>query len=216
MASWQRDYLRYKSFFLDILRVYRERPDFRAYLELVLSLVAITIFSAFAIRPTILTILELNKEINTKEDTLAKLNTKITNLQSANEELVAVSEDLTYVKQAVPSLAEPEQFIRQIEGLTSKHSVSILGLSASDVVLLGSAGSVKRSKETVELPRNASEVPITLSVTASYPSLLSFLKDLENLRRPIKIDSLSFNSTQTDEVKKIILVISGRTPYLNQ
>lgn len=214
MASWQKDYARYKGFFLDILRVYRQRPDMQAFLEIILSLAAISIFAAFAIRPTILTILELNKEIKNKEDTTAKLEQKIVNLQTASSILESIGPDLVYLNQAVPTLAEPDEFIKQVEGHATLNSVNILGLAASDVVLAGKVEGGKKSKEIEALPQNAQEVPITLSVTGAYSNLLSFMKNLENLRRPIKIDSISITASETDEGKKIVLVISGRTPYV--
>jgi len=214
MASWQRDYSRYKNFFLDILRVYKERPDLRAFLEIGLSLTAIIIFSVFAIRPTILTILELNKEIKNKEDISLKLNEKITNLQKAGLILQEQAENLVFLTQAVPVLAEPESFIKQIEVTATSNSVTILGLSASEVVLLGDSES-KKQKDVDTLPENAGEVPITISVTGTYPNLLTFLKILENLRRPIKVDTFSINSNTTDTGKILVMIVSGRTPYLN-
>jgi Tfp pilus assembly protein PilO len=214
MPSLQKDYYRYKNYFLDVLKLYKDRSDVKVFLEIILSLVSITVFAAFAIRPTILTILELNKEIKSKEEVVGKLNSKILSLQSANETLQAVAPDLIYLDQAVPPMAKPEDFVRQIEGLASTSTVSILGLSASDVILLGKPTSNK-SREVEALPQSASEVPITVSVTGAYPNLMVFVSKLENLRRPIKIDSLSISAAETEEGKKITMVVTGRTPYLD-
>ena len=71
--GWKRDYSRYKEFFLNIWRVYNTKPSLKIYLELILSLSTVAVFAVFAIKPTVLTIIELNKEISSKEETISKL-----------------------------------------------------------------------------------------------------------------------------------------------
>ena len=78
--SWRREYLRYKSYFLNVMGRYKERADVKVYLEILLSLATISVFAIFALRPTILTIAGLLKEIETKKETLAKMDEKISNL----------------------------------------------------------------------------------------------------------------------------------------
>jgi len=80
--SWKDNYARYKDFFLNILRVYYAKPNIKIYLELILSLTTIVIFSIFAIKPTVLTIIELNKEIQAKEETVRKINQKLDALKA--------------------------------------------------------------------------------------------------------------------------------------
>ena len=81
--GWRNNYLRYKTYFLNVLGRYRERADVRVYLEILLSLTAISIFSVFALRPTLLTIAELIKEIESKKLTLTQMEEKINNLSQA-------------------------------------------------------------------------------------------------------------------------------------
>src|SRR3989304_278866 len=82
--GWRGNYLRYKSYFLNVVGQYRERADIKAYIEILLSLATISIFAVFALRPTLLTIAELIKEIDTKKQTLIKMEDKIENLSSAH------------------------------------------------------------------------------------------------------------------------------------
>ena len=59
-------------------------------------------------------------------------------------------------------------------------------------------------------------MPVSISVKGNYSNLLAFIKDLENLRIPIKIDSLTINSSQTQEGSIIVGVITARVPFLGQ
>jgi len=77
--NWKKGYSRYKELFLNTIHLYYSKPNIKIYLELILSITTIICFSLFAIKPTILTIIQLNKEIKSKEETLAKINQKISN-----------------------------------------------------------------------------------------------------------------------------------------
>lgn len=212
--GWRSNYLRYKDFFLNILLVYRKRPDLKMFLEVLLSLVTILIFSIFALRPTLITIATLVREIRNKEELVIKTDEKIAALDRASEIYSQEEQKIAIVKQAVPSSPEPDSFLRQIEGLSQKNGVQILGVSFGEVILSGKQPEKKSRDELKSLPENAGAVTFSVSVGADYLNLLSFLADLEGLRRPSKVDAAGLNSSQTPEGTTLTLVISGRTPYI--
>jgi Tfp pilus assembly protein PilO len=210
--GWKAQYLRYKEFFTRIINQYRKRPDMKMYLELFLSIMTVTVFATFALRPTILTITQLAKDIQTKEETVRIMDTKINNLARAENTFnqnIALS---SLVKSSVPVQPSPEGFVRLIEGLAQKQTVRIQGVSIGEVTLVGEVQKSKKSEIQV-LPENAEGLDFSISVSGVYSSILGFLSDLEKLRRPVKIDNLSINSSQTQTEKFLVLVISGRTPY---
>jgi Tfp pilus assembly protein PilO len=112
--------------------------------------------------------------------------------------------------------AKPENLIKQLEILASESNVKIIGISSSDVIISGNTDLKNKQIVLTSTDLNADELPFSISITGDYQSLLSYLKKIENLRRPIKIDSIAFNSNNTDTGKVINLLISGRTPYLNE
>lgn len=213
-GGWKNNYLRYKDLFLNVLRVYRSRPDVMSFLEIILSLSATIVFSLFAIKPTIQTIISLNKEIKNKEEVLSILKQKVSNLQKASLILQQQASNLTFVEQAVPSKPSVEVAAGQIQGSATNSSAEILTLSSTEVLLYGEKG--KGKEKTEKLPENAGEVPVTISATGSYQTLSNFLKTVENLRRPFKIDSFAFSSNQTDAGKVIVMLISGRLPFVQK
>ncbi len=201
--GWRKDYLRYKGFFLDILAIYNSRPNLKAYLELILSLGTIVIFSIYAIKPTVLTIVELNNEIKSKENTVLLLTQKISNLKIASNLLQKESQNLEIIDDAVPTGANVEQLVKQIEKIALDNSVAIRNFSSANIFLKGN------SDKKVE-----SELPVSFSITGNYQNLFQFLQTIENLRRPFRIDSFVFNSNITaDNEKFIVLTISGNVPY---
>lgn len=201
--GWRKDYLRYKGFFLDILAIYKSRPNLKVYLELILSLGTIVIFSIYAIKPTVLTIIELNNEIKSKENTVLLLTQKISDLKIASNILQKESANLEFIDNAVPTGANVQQLVNQIEKMALDKSVTIRNLSSSNIFLKGS------SDKKIE-----NSVPVSFSVTGNYQNLFQFLQTIENLRRPFKIDSFVFNSNITaDNEKFIVLTISGDVPY---
>lgn len=211
--SWKENYFRYKSFFLNILRIYNSKPNLKIYLELMLSITTIIIFSLFAIKPTALTIIDVFKQIEAKETTLEKLNKKLRNLQTASSEIQKLAADMSYISQAVPSDPKPDSLIKQFESLATLNSLKILGISVSDVSLVGKP-QIKKSKPG-QNTGGAQEVPFSISVSGSYQGIVGFLMGLENLRIPIKTDGMIVNVSISDQNRTLVLTISGRSPYIN-
>lgn len=213
--GWRKDYLRYREQFLNVVKLYQKRQDLRVYLEVILSLLTIIFFAFFALRPTILTISQLYKDIQAKEEIVQKLEEKINNLELAQE---LVSEKQTVIEIArlsVPGEPTPESFARQIEGLSQTTGITLSGISVGEVTILGEARKTAQDKDLKPLPEGSMGMPFTISISGEYGNLFNFLRNLENLRRPASIDNISISSTINDEgAVKITMIVSGRVPFL--
>jgi Tfp pilus assembly protein PilO len=212
--GWRESYYRYKEFFLNISALYKQKADLRAFLEIILSLSTITVFLLFALKPTALTIINLLREINEKRQTLASLTQKLNNLQTANNLLTQNQSIIPDINTAVPDSPNPDTLSKQVEGLSAKDSTNILGITVNQVALIGSFSPTKSSSGLKPLPKNAREMPFSISISGNYPSLISFIKDFSNLRIVVAIDSLGISSSITDKGRVIVAVISGRTAFL--
>lgn len=214
--GWRKEYLRYKEYFLNVLNVYKQKEDLRMFLEILLSLATISFFATFALRPTLVTIAALLTEIDSKEDIVAKLDTKIQNLALATSLMDSETLRLPFIEDAVPESASPETFVRQLEGLASKNGINLLGVSLGQVTLLGEVKKAPPEEGVIPLPQDTLGIPFSISLSGSYPQLLGFLADLEKLRRPLAIDTTGITATETDEGKILVILVSGRAPYLIQ
>jgi hypothetical protein len=214
-TGWRVQYFRYKDLFLNIVTLYKQRRDLRAFLEVVLSLSTIIIFVVFALKPTAITIISLYGQIKNKENTLSSLNQKISDLQTASKAYNQNKDAVSKINAAIFGIPEPDTVSKQVLGLATKDSVTLLGISVGQITLLGKS-TLPKDPSTKPLPENALPMPISISAKGNFSSLLSFVKDLENLRIPIKTDSLTINSSQTEGGSVIVVTIIGRVPYLGK
>ncbi|MBU0572595.1 type 4a pilus biogenesis protein PilO [Patescibacteria group bacterium] len=214
--GWRKDYLRYRSYFLNIVNIYKQRQDLKSFLELILTLVTISFFALFALKPTLLTIIELLKEIETKEETVDKMNTKIQNLQQAQTLYIQEGARIKLLETAIPDNPAPDLFVRQVEGLATSYPVNLLGITIGEITLLGDEKE-KRSKDELQpLPEESKGITFSISIAGSYQGVVNFLSALEDMRRPVKIDALNIISPQLEETQNLVLVVTGRTPYLKE
>ncbi len=216
MASgWRSSYYRYKQLFLNVSATYKKRSDLRAFLEIVLSLIAVIIFVVFALKPTALTIISLVQQIKEEKKVLTSLNQKVSDLQKASTLLTQNQMFLDNINLAISTTPSPDIFAKQILGMSAKNNVELMALSINEVVIIGNTKKIV-SKETEPLPENANEIGYSISIKGGFANINTFLKDIENLRTISKIDSLTISSSISDSGRVIVAVISGRIPYLEQ
>lgn len=211
--GWRRGYLQYKRVFLNISAFYNQRQEVKAFLESILSLMTIAVFATFALRPTLLTIAKLYKEIQTKEEAVVKLDQKARDLVQAQSIYSQEQNRITLLESAVPEKPYPELFARQVEGLIGKHGIELLGLSIGKATLLGETRVKQESTKSKTITEDAGSISFSLSAKGKFLSLSTFLSDLESLRRPIKTDTFSISLSETEGEDMLVLAITGQVPY---
>jgi len=214
--NWKKDYVRYKELFLKLLIIYKKRNDIRMFLEILLSLITITVFSIFALKPTLLTISQLIKDNREKEETINKMEQKIKNIATAQNIYNQNIEKISLIEQAIPNTPTPENLLRQIEGIAYTNSVTVIGSSVNEVVLVGEEKKKKNKNKIKNLPKNVSTITFSVNLTGPYLSLYSFLFNLESSRRPLIIDNININSSKKENEPIIVMSITGQTPYIKK
>ncbi|MBI3397297.1 hypothetical protein HY045_02370 [Candidatus Woesebacteria bacterium] len=211
--GWKNEYLRYKGVFLNVFSVYYAKPDVKIFIEMGLSLVTISFFTVFALRPTFVTIAQIYKDIKSKEETVTKMDEKINNLQKAQQILSQKSDEVSLIESAVPTNPSPDKFVIQLQQLSNSRSISLDALSLTDVIIAGKHPSQSGSADLQPFPPGAQEMPVVLRIGGVFSSISQALADLENLRRPLKIDKVTINlsALKPDEIS---VALYGRTPYL--
>jgi hypothetical protein len=219
--GWRKNYLRYKSYFLNVAGQYRERTDVKVYLEILLSLATVTIFSVFALRPTLLTIAELIKEIETKNGTIAIIDSKIDDLSKAQRLTDQQKANIALLKIAIPQEPSPDIFARQVEVLTQKNQTPLSGFSLGKTTILGDTTSRPNTPQAQINESGIQSDQLTFSLQtkvniAEYEKASALLGEIEKLRRPVGIGSFTFNAAEDKEEGEKILIfsITGFLPYL--
>lgn len=202
--NWHKQYYQYKKYFDNIIALYKKRSDIKMFLELLLSLITISVFGLFALKPTFFTISQLLKNIETKKETIAQMDQKIADLATAQKNYDREFTQISLLETAVPNTPSPNTFIRQIEGIAQQNSVDILGASVGESVL---AGEIKEGSQSIN---------VSVSVSGNYSALVDFLSDFQNLRRPSLIETFSLSLASQEDVSKIVLVVAAKVPFVSQ
>lgn len=191
---------RYQRYFVNIGRLYKIKKV-RVYTEIVLSLLAISFFLAFAIKPTLITIAELVKTINDQKMITDQLQNKINALALAQSEYNLVSSDLYLVDEALPKNSQISGLAIQIEALAQQAGI-VLGSVRFDPIPLKENRSPKKT-----------EIAFNLTASGDFQNLKSFLRLLNSLRRVIQVETFSFK-IKGAESEALLLGLGGKAYYL--
>jgi Tfp pilus assembly protein PilO len=196
-------YSRSKNIAQRAIRDITEKPVMRVYMEIFLTLVAVSLFGIFAIRPTMITIGKLLQEIKLKEVTLATMNKKIADLNTAKDLYTKESEKIKLIEEAIPNSPEPDLLALQIEELAKTDGVVVKNLGIENIKMVGAPSLEDDGK-----------LSLTLNLSGGYSSLIKFAKDVEDLRRPIMYDGLSISSIQSKDGTSLYMTLENlSTPY---
>lgn len=173
----------YRRYLLRLRSVYQQ-PVAKASLGLILTLLTISFFGLFAIRPTLITIAKLIKELKEAQKTNQILEKKVNNLTQAQFTYAAVEDYLAYVNRSLPKKAEFNRLATEINFLAFNHNLLLSSASFEEFELL-------------ELDNKLKTLKFRISVAGGFTDIKNFLKDLANLDRIVNIDSVAF-STKTE------------------
>ncbi len=177
----------------------------KTYSTLVFSLIAITIFSLFAIRPTVKTILGLQKNINEQKETLNKLTEKSQNLETGRKNYQNIDPNLkAKVDALLPSKTNIPDFVDEITLLSLRTQASISGIQFQPVEIDNNAPASTTDPKL-------QEISFTLNALGQYNQLLNLLNALNYSSRLISINTVSFNKT---ELGTLVMSVNGKAYYL--
>ena len=204
--DWRTGLNRYR-YYLGDLRKIGQRKDISLWTSFILTFFTIAFFGFFAIRPTLIIIAELTRDIKDKEELNTQLKKKISSLVAAQAEYSANQERFYLVNQALPQFADFSSLLYGLEKEVSFSGVKILSFSVGKINIFGE----ERKKTTQKVPSFEFQV----SLEGDYPNLLNFLKSVENFRESISLNLVSFNKAKktSEEEPKLILTISGEMNF---
>ena len=214
-SNWKTNYVRYRNLFLNLVGQYRKREDTKVYLELFLTLATICIFAVFALRPTLLTISTLIKEIESKKLTIEQMDNKIEDIISAQRVYDQNRQNINLLTIAVPANADPEIILRQIEGAITETQVGVDQLKLDEMIVLSEPSNVSETADDLSFVNE--KINLSISTTADYTNLYNLITTLEELRRPFNIKKVNFSSsTPRGEATGLMLSVEIEIPVLRQ
>lgn len=178
--NYQTDFSRYKNYFLKI-RAISEKPAAKLSIGLFLTLITICFFALFAIKPTVITISKLVKELQDGQQVNQVLERKITSLNQAQKNLVLMKNYLPLVDLTLPQKMDFNRFILELNYLILNHNLVLANFSCNNFNL-----TIPKEEQSI--------LTFKIAVAGKFTDINQFLKDLTNLDRLVKISTLSFTN----------------------
>lgn len=200
MRSPSSIYSRYATYIKPITRL----PIIKNYGPSIFTLLTISVLILFAIKPTVETILVLQKKLADSDAILKKVTDKANNLSLGKKNYDNLDQNIKEkISTSVPDTADLKSVIQTLEQVAKTHEASISALQIQPLVI-----ETKLNDQLGTL----SEISLTFNTEGDYQSLTALLQDLKNSSRLMSIDSVSLS--KTSEGNSIIMSLSGKAYYL--
>jgi Tfp pilus assembly protein PilO len=158
----------------------------------------------FAIKPTIETILVLQKQLADKDQILKKVTQKVNDLSLGKNNYDNLDQNIKQRLSAlIPDNVSLKSVISGLEQSAKIHEASVSALQIQPIVI-----DIKRSQEVGSI----AEVSFIFNVEGNYKNLVALLQDIKTSSRLISIDSLSMS--KTSDGTSLIMSLSGKAYYL--
>lgn len=197
----------------DLMRYYRI-PAVQISLNIVLSILIVSIFAAFAIRPTLVTIAKLQKNIEDSKKTLTTLEAKVKALNTASKNLEKIKPSLPRLDEVIPTTeAGYNSMLITAEALALQSGVELASVNLGGSILFSKIVEPYKpdKKEDVIL------LPYSIKLVGSYPGCMNFLQSLANVPRLFGVESVNFSkegSAKNTVDVVTSLTITGNTYYI--
>lgn len=177
---------RYRKYY-QVLEPVLQQPKTRAYTMAIFSFLAVSLFGWYAIRPTISTILFLQREIADKTQINRQMEEKITALIEAQAAYEAAQPQLALVGQAIPQNSEVLGLASQVRNLVAISGSSVSAVQIPTVPLVGqeaTAGSKLAEKKQADFS-------FTTVMNGPYSVIKSILDQVIDMRRIVTVETVN-------------------------
>jgi Tfp pilus assembly protein PilO len=186
-----------------------QQPIAKVSLELFLSIAAVMFFALFAIRPTLLTMAELVKEIDDKEKLAEQMDQKIAALSSVQTEFLSVESRLPILDEAIPLTPQFENALKIVEKLASDNKLVISSIRVEEIP--------QEPSETPEYDGlSRVSLPMSVTVTGDYPAIRQFVEEVRQVRRTLVVESIVFTVSDQRNQKRLSATITINVNYYGQ
>lgn len=184
---------RYKRYYQNIGSSVSQ-PKTQAYTTAIFSFLAVSLFGWYAIRPTVETILFLQREIADNTVVNRQMEDKISKLIDVQTTIQQNQNNLPLLSEALPQDPAAVVVASALKNLAGNAGASVSAINLSNVPLVSGAAtpSAQTAKSPLAILPNPKimDIPITLNVSGTFSSLQNFLNSIVNLRRIITINAI--------------------------
>lgn len=194
-------YFRYFTFIPPIGHI----PFVKNYGPTTVTILVMIIFILFAIKPTVESIVVLQKKVEDANKVLKQIDQKTNDLNAAKQNFDSLNESTIFkIQKAIPDTITLNTIAQSLEQSAHQNGASISALQLQSIT-------IEPKKENQV--RKLAEVEFTFNIEGTYPKLISVLEDLKKTNRLITINSLSFRNTE-EQNPNLVMSIRGKTYFL--
>lgn len=193
-------YSRYYTY----IKPFAKLPIVKNYGSTIFTILIVIFFIFYAIKPTVETILVLQKQLADSTIVLEKVNQKVKSLSDAKQNYDNLDPKLkSKLTNYIPNTVTLKSVTLTLEQTAKQHNASISAIQIQPLVI---ETNISTGSGIL------SEILFTFNAEGEYPNLVSLLQDLKNSSRLISIDNLSLSKV-TDGTG-LIMSLSGRAYYI--
>lgn len=194
-----------KSRYYTYIRPIMRNKFARTYSSLIFSLITISIFSYYAIRPTVTTILSLQKSIVEQNQVLQDLKQKVNSLVEGKKNFEEIpSETKSKMNSLVPGDPNLSGLINSLTFAAEDSEATISGLQFQPVELFPENNQLNKGAQV-------NQVDFTFNVQGDFNNLMRMLTTLKRLDRLVSISNINFTQPQDGS---LTMSLSGKAYYL--
>lgn len=200
MKSTSLLYSRYFTYIKPIMGI----PVIRNYAPAVFALLTMSILTFFAIKPTVETIIVLQKQLTEQKQILDKITEKSSSLSLGKKNYDNLDADAKLkISSFIPDSVSLNTIIKNLEDTAKIYDASVSALQIQPLTI---------PAKTEEHIGTISEMLFIFNAQGDYPKLISLLQKLMTSSRLISIDSVSISTTS--EGGSLLMSLSGKAFYL--
>ncbi len=177
------------------LQQFYQKPIAKVSVELLATLIVVIVLAFFAIRPTLLTMSQLLKDIDDRKKTGDSLSKKIATLSTLSAEYPTMRREVSLLDVAIPNTPNFDGFMRRLEKIAANNNLIIESIQATQL-----------PKETAtnigaDTAFQITSFSISINFKGEYAKVRNTLNELMTMDRYATLNSLTFNAKR-DELEK--------------
>lgn len=190
--DYREEYQRYQRYYLNLRRFYQQ-PVSRVSIFVVMSFMTVSFFSVFAIRPTLVTIGSLIKEIEDKREINSQLDQKVADLSRVQAEYIQIKADIPGVWRAMPAKPEVASLIWQLELAAVRNGLKLISLQVEPVTLT--------APQQIKTGKDQPKIEVGVTVGGSLTQVKELMKTVGSLGRVLVVKEATW-ATATPALQK--------------
>lgn len=203
------------GYFNTYFQKYWQSKKQKTYTSLGLSLILILIFGIFALRPTLLTVIELREKLSQGQKANTRLDEKIQSLSQAQVNYEKVKTELPLIEAALPKDPKILDFLNKVDFLAKKNELLIDKVQAQGISLQSQTKAANETaQDNQDTAHNPREITFSFNAKGYYPNLRSFLNELQALERAVNLDEIGIEKPKDED--NLNLSLKGMVYYLEE